>query len=326
MTGTTLGAFRVAYHDDSVQTLLDRPGTLAVFSFPPATPRVTDPRHLQVAQAALGWTPLECWSVAGEVVHGREGDLRWSRGAGWRFMAVEVDETRGGIEAACTHAYDSLLTHLAGSPERHLLRVWNYLDAINAGEGDAERYRRFCSARAHSMAEHGLERFPAATAIGHRAAPGRLQVYALSAAADGRALENPRQVSAWEYPRQYGPTAPSFARAMLLPQGGLAISGTAAVIGHASHHVEDVTAQVDEAVANLRALLERAALPAFDALSPLKVYVRHPEDAEAVGTALARHLDASVPRILLQGDICRTELLVEIDGWSSFPRLRSAGG
>jgi chorismate lyase/3-hydroxybenzoate synthase len=54
--------------------------------------------------------------------------------------------------------------------------------------------------------------------------------------------------------------------------------------------------------------------------------VRHPEDAETVRAALARHLDASVPRILLQGDICRTELLVEIDGWSSFPRLRSAGG
>ena len=138
MTGTTLGAFRVAYHDDSVQTLLDRPGTLAVFSFPPATPRVTDPRHLQVAQAALGWTPLECWSVAGEVVHGREGDLRWSRGAGWRFMAVEVDESAGGIEAACEDAYDQLLAHLAASPERHLRRVWNYLDAINEGEGVAE--------------------------------------------------------------------------------------------------------------------------------------------------------------------------------------------
>jgi chorismate lyase/3-hydroxybenzoate synthase len=158
-------------------------------------------------------------------------------------------------------------------------------------------------------------RFPAATAIGHRGPRGRLQVYALSATSDGRALENPRQVSAWEYPRQYGPTAPSFARAMLLPQGGLAISGTAAVLGHASHHVGDVTAQVDEAVANLQALLERAALPAFDAFSPLKVYVRHPEDAGAVSAVLARHLDASVPRILLQGDICRTELLVEIDGW-----------
>lgn len=315
MTGVTLGAFRAAYHDVPAQTLLDQPDTLAVFGFSPATPSTADPRHLHVVQAALGSMPLECWSVAGQVSHGREGDLRWSRGAGWQFMAIEADESAGGIEGASEYAYDRLLAHLAASPERHLLRVWNYLDNINAGEGDTERYRRFCSARACSMAAHGLVRFPAATAIGHRGTPGRLQVYALSATSDGRALENPRQVSAWEYPRQYGPTAPSFARAMLLPQGGVAISGTAAVLGHTSHHVGDVTAQVDEAVANLQALLERAALPAFDALSPLKVYVRRPEDAEAVSAALARHLDASVPRILLQGDICRTELLVEIDGW-----------
>ena len=315
MTDAAPVPFRVAYHDAPAQALLDQPGTLAVFSFSPAAPRPADPRHLHVVQKALGPMPVECWSVAGQVSHGREGDLRWARGGGWQFMAVEADQENGGIETACEHAYDQLLAHLAASPERHLLRVWNYLDGINAGEGDAERYRRFCSARARSMAAHGLVRYPAATAIGHRGTPGRLQVYALSASADGHALENPRQVSAWEYPRQYGPTAPSFARAMLLPQGGLAISGTAAVIGHASRHVGDVTAQVDEAVANLRALLGRAALPEFDALSPLKVYVRHPEDAEAVNAALARHLDASVPRILLQGDICRTELLVEIDGW-----------
>ena len=316
MTGATPGSFRVAYRDAPAQTLLDQPGTLAVFSFSPSAPSASDPRHLHVVQAGLApSTPLECWSVAGEVSHGREDDLRWSRGAGWQFMAIEADESAGGIETACEHAYDQLLAHLAASPEQYLLRVWNYLDNINAGEGDEERYRRFCSARAHSMAAHGLVRFPAATAIGHRGPRGRLQVYALSATSDGRALENPRQVSAWEYPRQYGPTAPSFARAMLLPQGGLAISGTAAVIGHASHHVGDVTAQVGEAVANLQALLERAALPAFDALSLLKVYVRHVEDAEAVRVALARHLDASVPRVLLQGDICRSELLVEIDGW-----------
>jgi chorismate lyase/3-hydroxybenzoate synthase len=316
MTDVIRGAFRVAYHDAPAQTLLDRPGTLAVFSFSPVAPVAADPRHLHVMQAALDpSTPVECWSIEGEVDHGTQDDLRWARGAGWQFMAIEVDESAGGIEAACEHAYDQLLARLSASPERHLLRVWNYLDAINAGAGDAERYRRFCSARARSMAAHNLERFPAATAIGHQGPRGRLQVYALSASADGRALENPRQVSAWDYPRQYGPTAPSFARAMLLPYGGLAISGTAAVIGHASHHVGDVTAQVDEAAANLRALLERAALPAFDAFSPLKVYVRHPEDAEVVRAALTRHLDPSVPRVLLQGDICRNELLVEIDGW-----------
>ncbi|HEX5961374.1 MAG TPA: pteridine-dependent deoxygenase [Rhodanobacteraceae bacterium] len=309
--------FRVAYSDASSRGLLDQPGTLAVFDFDDAAPAGADPRWLRVSQAALATpAPREHWTVAAEVSHGFEAGLHWSRGGGWQFVAIEADETApGGIETACEFVYDRLLTHVAASPERHLLRIWNYLDRINEGEGDAERYRLFCSARARSMAAHGLSDYPAATAIGHHGPRGRLQVYALCATRAGAALENPRQLSAWAYPRQYGPTAPSFARAMRLPRDGLAISGTAAVIGHASHHAGHVAAQVEEAVANLCALLERAALPPFDAASPLKVYVRRPDDAGAVQAALAATLDPAVPRLLLRGDICRRELLVEIDGW-----------
>lgn len=327
MTAAGPTAFKVAYRDRPVPALLAEPGTLAVFSFGSITQDDTDPRHLRVLQPALDAdAPHECWTVADTVSHGWSDDLRWSCGGGWRFVAIEADETaQGGIEAACEHAYERLLSHVAASAEPHLLRIWNYLDAINTGDGDTERYRRFCSARARRMAAHGLDRYPAATAIGHHG-PRRLQVYALCAAQAGTALENPRQVSAWEYPRQFGPTAPSFARAMQLPQGGLAISGTAAVIGFTSHHAGDVTAQANEAVANLHALLQRAALPEFDASSPLKVYVRHPDDVPAVRAVLAQRLDPAVPCVLLQGDICRRELLVEIDGWSSFACLRPAGG
>ena len=316
MTGAVPAAFKVAYRSQPVPALLAEPGTLAVFSFTDGAEGTPDPRHLRVLLPPLAANPPhECWTISETVSHGRSGDLCWSHGGGWRFVAIEVDETpEGGVEAACEHAYESLLSHVAASPEPHLLRIWNYLDAINAGVGDAERYRLFCSARARRMAAHGLDRYPAATAIGHHG-PRRLQVYALCAATPGTALENPRQVSAWEYPRQFGPTAPSFARAMQLPRGGLAISGTAAVIGFASHHTGDVTAQAGEAVANLHALLQRAALPAFDASSPLKVYVRHPEDVPAVHAVLAERLDPAVPYLLLHGDICRRELLVEIDGW-----------
>lgn len=314
MKGSVL---RVAYRGETAQALLERPDTLAVLDFGTVGGKLADPRHLRVPLPPLDTgVPRECWSVKGAVTHGFAGGLRWAAGGGWRFVAVAVDEADcGGIEAASERAYDLLLAHVAAAPERHLQRIWNYFGAINAGEGDEERYRLFCNGRARGLAARGITRYPAATAIGHRGPEGLLQVYALCATEPGRALENPRQVSAWKYPRQYGPTAPSFARAMRLPDGTLAISGTAAVVGHASHHADDVAAQADEAVANLRTLLEQAALPAFDAFSPLKVYVRRPQDAGHIAAALARHLDPSVPRVLLQGDICRRELLVEIDGW-----------
>lgn len=317
MSDAALSALHVAYRAESAATLLDRPDSLAVLGFGTTGTSGTDPRHLHVPLRPLfGEAPRECWTVDAGVASGRNGELRWAAGGGWRFIAIEFDEARfGGIEAASEHAYILLLAHVAACPERHLLRIWNYLDTINAGEGDHERYRLFCNGRARGLAAHRIHRYPAATAIGHHGPRGLLQVYALCAAQPGRALENPRQVSAWQYPRQYGPTAPSFTRAMRLPNDALAISGTAAVIGHASHHHDDVTAQAIEAFTNLATLLERAELAAFDARSPLKVYVRHADDVAAVEAALARRLDAAVPRVLLQGDICRSELLVEIDGW-----------
>jgi chorismate lyase/3-hydroxybenzoate synthase len=129
-------------------------------------------------------------------------------------------------------------------------------------------------------------------------------------------VENPRQVSAWRYPRQYGSTPPSFARAMSLPAlDALAISGTAAVVGHASAHHDDLDAQLEETLVNLEALLASADMSAgFDTQSPLKAYVRHGADAARVHDFLQQRLPG-VPVLLLHGDICRGELLVEIDGW-----------
>lgn len=317
MSADRVSRLDVAYDPAAVESLLARRGILAVFDFGVAVPIAPDPRHVHVPLAVLAAaTPRECWSVAAPVVTGNEGELRWSAGGGWRLTVIEVAETaRGGIEAASEHAYRLLLAHLAAAPETHLHRIWNYLHAINEGDADLERYRLFCNGRARGLVAHNVRHYPAATAIGHHGQRGLLQVYALSAAVPGAALENPRQLSAWQYPRQYGPTAPSFARAMRLPDGSLAISGTAAVIGHASHHQDDVAAQAEEAFANLGALLHGAGFETFSARSPLKVYVRNVEDVDAVRAALARHLDPAVPRILLHGDICRSELLVEIDGW-----------
>jgi chorismate lyase/3-hydroxybenzoate synthase len=293
-------------------------GTLAVFGFGAGAPRSDDSRYLAVPLECLDApAPLEVWQVDGPVEHGRAGDLRWSAGAGWLFLAAELDEREHGGPLATAHAaYDQLRDFLAQRGEHHVQRIWNYLDDINQGEGDAERYKLFCEGRATGMDQFFGEGFPAATAIGHHAGPHKLLVYLLACEAPGVRVENPRQVSAWRYPRQYGRTPPSFARAMALPaQDVLAISGTAAVVGHRSAHVDDLDAQLAETMANLETLLAHAGLPTgFDTHSPLKAYVRHPADASGVLAFLHSRLPG-VPVLLLHGDVCRRELLVEIDGW-----------
>ena len=309
---------RVSYRMAEVAATLAEPGTLALFGFGADAPASTDPRYLQVAlQAFDAPAPMELWQVDAPVGCGSDGALRWSAGGGWLFASIELDEREhGGPVATARLAYERLHRFVATHEARHVLRVWNYLGAINQGDGDAERYKHFCDGRATGMGDFFAEGFPAATAIGHHGDPHRLQVYLLACDQPGTRVENPRQVSAWRYPRQYGRTPPSFARAMALPaQDVLAISGTAAVVGHASAHQDDLDAQLEETLTNLEALLASAGMAAgFDTRSPLKAYVRHGADAPRVRAFLHSRLPG-VPVLLLHGDICRSELLVEIDGW-----------
>jgi chorismate lyase/3-hydroxybenzoate synthase len=236
--------------------------------------------------------------------------------------------TGSAIAAAAAAGYTELGVFLEGSGYPHPLRIWNYLAAITEGDDDAERYRQFCIGRAHGFTLQAS--YPAATAIGTPASADegarKLQVYFLAAKSPGTPLENPRQLAAYRYPRQYGPQPPSFARAMLVPAGAsasgpLLISGTASVRGHASVHADDVIAQLDETLLNLRAVLDAArelqpALPsALGERSLLKVYLRDPSQASIVVTALHERLPIGTSLLLLHADICRAELLIEIDGF-----------
>jgi hypothetical protein len=125
-------------------------------------------------------------------------------------------------------------------------------------------------------------------------------------------VENPRQVSAYEYPAQYGPK-PAFSRASILGDT-LFISGTASIVGHETVHVDDVTGQTRETLANIEALVGEAnrisGAGRFD-MSTLayKVYVRHATDLPLIQSQL--HTLTQV--LYLQADICRQDLLVEIE-------------
>ena len=315
---TVCRAPRVSYRNVEAPRALAEPGMLAVIGFGAGREETDDPRWLRLPLEPFDApAPLECWEVDGPVSCGHTGDIRWSRGGGWLFASVSLDESAsGGIETCAAEAYRQLAQFLAGQAESQVLRVWNYLPGINEGQGDGERYKQFCSGRAQGMGAAFVDGFPAATAIGSLGGAGHLQIYLLAGSQPGTRVENPRQVSAWRYPRQYGPTPPSFARAVRLPaDDALAISGTAAVIGHASAHPGDLPAQLAETLANLEALLAAAGMPAgFDTHSPLKAYIRRPGDARIVRDFFRQHLPA-VPALLLRGEVCRRELLVEIDGW-----------
>jgi enamine deaminase RidA (YjgF/YER057c/UK114 family) len=153
-------------------------------------------------------------------------------------------------------------------------------------------------------------------------------VYFLAGREPPLAIENPRQVSAYRYPDIYGLRSPTFSRAALVDvEGGrnaLFISGTASIVGHQSMHVGDVRRQTEESLANIAAVLDAtaaradrgaAAFSASDLICTL--YLREPADLPVVREVFEQTVGPDSPAargaIYLHADICRADLLVEIE-------------
>ncbi|MEP6881788.1 MAG: pteridine-dependent deoxygenase [Dokdonella sp.] len=318
-----LPPLKVGYADGEIEGLLDQGHVLALIGFGSRAGASVDPRYLCVGLEPTQAGRFEVWQSASAVVSGRTESLRWSSDGDYLFFAVEIDEAQAGdLDAAGESAYRAICQLIAshrfsdGKPG-HILRLWNYLDAINEGAGDEERYRHFCAGRARGLTLSVRNGYSAATAIGRRDGRRILQVYGLAAREAGVAVENPRQLSAWSYPRQYGPVAPTFARATRTAADQLLVSGTAAVLGHQSQHAGDTFAQLDETLRNLDSLLTAAgpdiALRGIGA-TLLKVYLRDRAEATAVESHLRERLPGLGDMIILVSDICRSDLRIEIDG------------
>lgn len=223
-------------------------------------------------------------------------------------------------------AYTRILNHIRRTGYEHLHRIWNYIPAINARIAGQERYKAFCLGRAEAFESHGIytSRLPAATAIGNPGESGLL-IYFIAARRPPVHIENPRQVSAYRYPRRYGPRSPSFARASLWHSGEqcaeLFISGTASIVGHESRHAGDPAMQTIESLNNIDYLVQHASgttsltLEGARQLSLLKIYLRNPDDLVIAQHQLYEHLGREVPSLWLQGDTCREELMIEIEGY-----------
>ncbi|MEZ5471816.1 MAG: hypothetical protein R3E90_08545 [Marinicella sp.] len=192
----------------------------------------------------------------------------------------------------------------------HLLRTWNFFHDINGHDNGLERYQAFCVAR-HEV----LERYfqlqipnPAATAIG--SLNGDNCFVFLFSKQPGQVVENQRQVPAWQYPLDYAPKQPRFSRAMLV-DGMLMCSGTASVVGHETVHVNDIKGQFIESLNNIEQLLLSCGYQMDVNAGIYRYYLRNPAQAEILETLIVEQGIESF--IILQGDICRENLLLECE-------------
>ena len=285
-----------------------------------STPSSPSTLVAQVPLRALDSTTVERWIVDGDVERERVDEFELATNetllAGYALAPGEEVEHE-------TRAVYVRMLRIVAEHGFQLLRVWNVVPHLHLRSGGLDRYMRFCRGRAEAFETSWGPRFAkrlcAFSAVGSEEGPQVL--YFLAGREEGTPRENPRQIPAWTYPARYGPRSPCFARGLRAPDalaGMVFVSGTASIVGHESRHMEDCAAQTRETMRNVRALLYGAddggsALEAGQ-FAPVKVYLRRALDRAPVAGILESALGPRTPILYLQADLCRPELLVEIEG------------
>jgi len=229
-------------------------------------------------------------------------------------------DARAFAEAAAS-VYRSIALEIRRDPRRHVVRIWNFVPDIQgriAGAGD--RYMAFNLGRYAAYTEWFQgpvirANMPTSSAVG--VSGNAISVHALISDRPGRPIENPRQIPAYRYSRRYGDRPPCFARGTRLDSMFL-IGGTASILGELSIHDGDVEAQTRETFRNISVLIlagwGRSVDHPLGRLRSLRVHVRDADDLASVIPILEElaldHLEIET----VQARLCRTELLVEIEG------------
>lgn len=234
--------------------------------------------------------------------------------------AAKVETRNKGLEALTKALYEALFEQTRGL---YIYRIWHFVPAINhIPDGGLENYQAFCKGRSLAFQDtYNLEMdkfLPAASAVG--TTDDTLSLVFIAGQDPCFHLENPLQTPAYQYPRNYGPRAPSFARATAIhtAQGiQLFISGTASIRGSESMG-ETIEQQVEITIENLKVIEAE-----FQRLQPeartdlprkVCVYLRNSEDLWLTQTQLnTNYLNPNDSVLYIQADICRKELLVEIE-------------
>ncbi|MFA6957124.1 MAG: hypothetical protein WC538_14745 [Thermoanaerobaculia bacterium] len=298
----------------------DMSDVLAVVHSGAVAASVSAPLRIGLAMPVLGGARAEVWRTELPIERGVDGAVVWSSAGDLLIGAMAIADS-GPIATRAAEAYKTLIPFVRRAGFPNIVRMWNQVPRLLVHDDGLERYQAFCAGRAAAFEANGFTLdgdLPAASAVGTEG-----EGFAVTVLASRREVayfENPRQVSAFRYPPQYGPKSPSFARASRVELGGeelIVVSGTASIVGHASLHADDVRAQVDETVENLRLVYGAAAGREVKSLGDVRsalyrIYVKCPADFEPIRERFIPRISSDASCLWLRGEICRGELLVEV--------------
>jgi enamine deaminase RidA (YjgF/YER057c/UK114 family) len=242
------------------------------------------------------------------------------------------------ITEASERAFEMALAILKqeGLSLKNIIRQWNYIENIaivENVENAPQNYQDFNDVRARYYGQVDFDRgYPAATGIGQDTGGVIVGFIAVSDSdiISVKPIANPGQIDAHRYSDMVlegsseEKCTPKFERAKLVtigPRNYIYVSGTASILGEETVHLGDVEKQTLTTIDNIKRLFTRENQDKlgldFDVaaiqFSHLRVYVKHQKDIPAVQKICDTELNCK-SSLFLESDVCREELLVEIEG------------
>lgn len=245
----------------------------------------------------------------------------------------------------CSRDAFSAVEHILTSENlsfRDIVRQWNYIEGIldtQVLDDDVrQNYQIFNDVRSlfYSQADF-CNGYPAATGIGMNSGGIIIEFIAMKQTDNVKitAIKNPNQIDAHQYSDDVlvgnpideisKKTSPKFERAKLTTidhsTGQVYVSGTAAIIGQKSASNQNIDEQTMTTIKNIQRLISESNLTFHNicynscplTLSHLRAYIKDEKDINNVKKICNRYYP-NVPVLYLISDICRDDLLVELEG------------
>ena len=221
---------------------------------------------------------------------------------------------------------------LQGFAINDIVRQWNYIEHITHISAQGQNYQQFNDSRSRFYNRTTWQNgYPAATGIGTGGGGVVVMVDAIKESCKlSRPIDNPLQLSAHAYSQQVliegkNPslkTTPKFERARWVGDDSscmIYISGTAAIRGEESQH-DDIQHQAVVTMENIEELTStknqrHCGVPnaSKHEYELLRVYIKQGESWQGVESYLKDNF-ACQNISFVEADICRAELLIEIEG------------
>ncbi len=218
------------------------------------------------------------------------------------------------------------MLHTNGFEINDIYRQWNYIQGITMLNDGSQNYQEFNDARSIFYNKcQWSNGYPAATGIGVDAGGVVVEINAIKSHIKNSPIDNPLQIAAHNYSQNVldgkviealkEKSTPKFERARLLGNT-IFISGTAAIKGEQSIGSHNAVEQTAETMGIMNRLVSKDNIPTQSNGSHyylLRVYVKRKNDVAAVKDYMDTHYPAAMKHYLV-ADVCRSELLVEIEG------------